>query len=93
MDFGTPVPVTDLPPASKRGGRVSNDEAYATWLSQLQPGSTYELASTEDDQAHPVNRVTQIRKVVKERFPGQFKIDTRPVEPGKRYRIYATVTA
>lgn len=87
MDFGTPVPVSELPPASKRGGRASNAPAYEAWLAQLAPGATYELASTDEDGAHPVNRVSQLRKVAGDGF----KIDTRPVEPGKRYRIFATV--
>lgn len=87
MDFGTPVPVTEMPEAPRKGGRASNAPAMEAWLQQLQPGQTYELASLDEDGGHSVNRVTQLRKVAGEGF----KIETRPIEPGKRYRIFATV--
>lgn len=87
MDFGTPVPVSDLPPAPKKGGRSSNVPAFEAWLAQLAPGQTYELASIDEDGGHPVGRVSQIRKVAGDAF----KIETRAIEVGKRYRIFATV--
>lgn len=86
------MPVTDLPEKSSRGGRQSNTPMYEKWLAQLQPGSTYEMASVDADGAHPVNRVTALRKVAAASFP-EVKIETRSVEAGKRYRIFATVGA
>jgi hypothetical protein len=63
---------------------------YEKWLAQLAPGGTFELASADEDGGHPVNRVTQIRKVALASYPN-VKVETRPIEPGKRYRIFATV--
>lgn len=87
IDFGTPVPVTELPPASSRGGRKSVAPALETWLKQLEPGNTYELGSKDEDGGHPLSRVTQLRKIAGEGF----KVETRPLVAGKRYRIFATV--
>lgn len=86
-DFGAPVAVDVLPPASVKGGRKSATPALEAWLKQLEPGKTYELASKEKDGAHPLSRVTQLRKLAGDAF----KVETRPVVSGKRYRIFATV--
>lgn len=87
LDFGAPVPVTELPEPTNRGGRASTAPAFQKWLSQLTPGSRYELASNDPDGAHPANRVAQIRKVAGEAYV----IETRAVVAGKRYRIFASV--
>lgn len=91
LDFGAPVPVPEnqLPP-SNRGGRQSTRPAFEAWLAQLKPGAWFELASNEPDGAHPAGRVQQIKNIVKE-SGGGFEIATRPVEAGKRYRIFAKV--
>lgn len=86
VDFGTPVAVTELPPASS-GGRKSVAPALEAWLKQLAPGNTYELGSKDADGGHPLSRVSQLRKVAGDGF----KVETRPIVPGKRYRIFATV--
>ena len=88
FDFGEPVPVDSLPPAT-RGGRVSREPAFKAWLEKLQPNQTYELASADEDGGHPVSRVTQLRKIAGEGF----KVDTRALDgqSGKRYRIFVTV--
>lgn len=91
LDFGAPVPVDSLPP-SNRGGRQSTRPAFEAWLAQLKPGAWFELASGEPDGAHPAGRVQQIKKIVTE-TGGGFEIATRPVEAGKRYRIFAKVAS
>lgn len=87
LDFGDPVYVDELPPASAKGGRTSNAPALEAWLAKLEAGKTAELPSKDADGAHPVSRVTQMRKIA----GTAFKVETRPVTPGKRYRIFATV--
>lgn len=104
-DFGDPVAVSpaDLPPATARGGRESNEPAMRTWLGKVQaaaPG-TYELASKDADKAHPTSRGTQLRALVNKPkdapedwtapYP-DVAIETRAVVTGKRYRIFATRT-
>jgi len=89
-DFGVPIPVADMPPKSTRGGRQSNAPMYEKWLAQLVPGQTFELGSVDPDGGHPAGRVTAIRKVALAAYPN-VKIETRPIEAGKRYRIFATV--
>lgn len=87
VDFGDPVYVDELPPGGK-SGRKSVSPALATWLAKIEPGKTAELPSTDPDvPGHPVSRVTQIRKVAGDAFA----IETRTLEPGKRYRIFATI--
>lgn len=92
LDFGAPVPVDELPAASTRGGRQSNAPAYDAWLKQLNKPGTYELASDAPDGAHSTSRVQALRKLVKEGSYNGVEILTRPVEIGKRYRIFAKVT-
>lgn len=87
IDFGEPVYVDELPPASTKGGRTSNGPALQAWLGKIAPGKTAELPSKDEDSAHPVSRVTQLRKLAGEAF----KVETRPIVPGKRYRIFATI--
>ena len=89
-DFGAPVPVTELPPVAARGGRQSNVPALTKWLEAIAPTGTFELASKDADGGHPVSRVTQLRKLAE---PMGIKVDTRAIETGKRYRIYATRAA
>lgn len=91
MSFQPPVPIdpTQIPEATQRGGRTSNEPAIKEWLNQLVPGNTYELLSSDADGGHPVNRVTQIRKIAGEGF----KVETRPIESGKRYRVFVTVAS
>jgi hypothetical protein len=91
LDFGAPVAVDALPPTN-RGGRQSTRPAFEAWLAQLAPGAWYELASGEPDGAHPAGRVQQIKKIVAENG-NAFEVATRPVEAGKRYRIFARVAS
>ena len=86
-DFGEPVYVDALPENTGKGGRKSSAPAMEAWLGKIEPGKTAQLPSTEADGAHPVSRVTQMRKVA----GTNFKIETRSIVPGKRYAIYATV--
>jgi len=86
-DYGDPVYVDELPPASSKGGRTSNVPALEAWLGKIDAGRTAELPSKDEDGGHPVSRVTQVRKVA----GTAWKIETRPVVPGKRYRIFATL--
>lgn len=92
LDFGTPVPVTELPPASPRGGRQSNEPAIKAWLDALPGPGTFELASTDEDGGHPISRKQTMVKLVKASYPN-IRVDSRPIVPGKRYRIFATNTA
>lgn len=86
IDFGDPVYVDELPPSTGKGGRASNAPALEAWLGKIAPGKTAELPSKDADAAHPVSRVTQLRKLA----GTTWKVETRPVVPGKRYRIFAT---
>lgn len=89
VDFGKPVPVKpdDIPAKSARGGRTPTAPALEAWLKQITPGSTFELASADPDGAHGQSRVTQLRKVA----GAAYVVETRPVVPGKRYRIFVTL--
>lgn len=89
IEFGDPVYVDELPPASTRGGRASVTPAYEAWLAKIEPGKTAMLPSKDPDGGHSVSRVTQLRKVA----GTAFKVETRPIEPGKRYQIYVTIAA
>lgn len=88
-DFGAPVPVAELPPKVNGGGRTSLTPVYEKWLAQLTPDTWGELASDSEDGAHPVNRVQALRKVAGDAY----QVETRPVVPGKRYRIFAKVAS
>lgn len=87
IDYGEPVYVDELPPSSGKGGRPAATPALEAWLGKIVPGKTAELPSKDEDGAHPVSRVTQVRKVA----GTAWKIETRPIVPGKRYRIFATL--
>ena len=56
------------------------------WLDSVPEGGTYELQSSDSDHGHPTNRVAQMRELAGTKF----HIDTRTIETGKRYRIFAT---
>ena len=86
-DFGDPVYVDKLPEGTAKAGRKSMAPAITAWLAKIEPGKTAQLPSKDEDGAHPVSRVSQMRKVA----GTAFKIETRAVIPGKRYEIYATV--
>lgn len=45
------------------------------------------MGSSDEDGGHPVNRVTQVRKLAGEKF----KVETSPIESGKRYRVFVTL--
>jgi hypothetical protein len=85
ISFADPVYVDELPPSASRG-RTGAGPALAAWLAKVEAGKTAELPSSDADGAHPTSRVTAIRKVAGD----DFKIDTRPIVAGKRYRIFAT---
>lgn len=81
----------EMPTPSKRGGRASNAPAIVEFLKTVtEPGVTVEMVSGDPDKGHPVNRVTQIRKIVKEDFADSLKVETAPIESGKRYRVFVT---
>jgi len=65
LDLGQPIPVdrTTMPAPGKRGGRASNEPEMLRWLNALEPGTTYQLGGGDEDGAHTVNRITQMRKV------------------------------
>jgi len=86
-DFGDPVYVDAVPEATGKGGRKSITPAMEVWLGKIEPGKTAQLPSKDEDGGHPVSRVSQLRKAA----GTAFKIETRPIIPGKRYAIYATV--
>lgn len=79
-----------MPKPAKRGGRASNVPAIEGFLSSVtEPGVTYEMKSPDPDGGHPVNRVTQVRKIAGEKF----KVETAPIESGKRYRLFITLAS
>ena len=90
LDLGQPIPVdrTTMPAPGKRGGRASNEPEMLRWLNALEPGTTYQLGGGDEDGAHTVNRITQMRKVASK--AGEFTIETSPVESGKRYLVFVT---
>lgn len=85
----TAVPVNreEMPAPGKRGGRTSNIPAIEGFLNSITEPGTYQMRSPDEDGAHPVNRITQIRKVAGDRF----KVETSPLEAGKRYLVFVTL--
>lgn len=84
-----PIADSDLPVAAKKGGRQSNEPAIREFLAAVQPGNWYEMISGDDDKAHPVNRVTQIRKLAGDAF----EVKTSVLETGKRYRVFVRIAS
>ena len=84
-----PIADADLPVAAKKGGRQSNEPAIREFLTSVQPGNWYEMLSADDDKGHPVNRVTQIRKIAGD----QFDVKTSVLETGKRYRVFVRIAS
>jgi hypothetical protein len=76
----------DKPAPGKRGGRASNVPAIENFLSSITEPGTYEMRSPDEDGGHPVNRIAQIRKAAGDNF----KVETSPIESGKRYRVFVT---
>jgi hypothetical protein len=92
MSFtATPIDRETMPAPGKRGGgRQSNLPAIEEFLrSVTEPGVTYQMGSPDADGGHPVNRITQLRKLAGEKY----KIETSPIESGKRYFVFATLNA
>lgn len=84
----TPIDRATMPQPGKRGGRSSNLPAIEQFLASItEPGVTYQMGSPDEDGGHPVNRVTQLRKAAGERF----KVETSPIESGKRYFVFVTL--
>lgn len=83
-----PVDRATMPKPGKRGGRQSNLPAIEAFLQSCdKPGVTYQMGSPDEDGGHPVNRVTQVRKLAGETF----KVETSPIESGKRYLVFVTL--
>jgi hypothetical protein len=78
----------DKPAPGKRGGRASNVPAIEAFLQSINEPGTYEMRSPDEDGGHPVNRIAQIRKAAGEAF----KVETSPIESGKRYRVFVTLS-
>ena len=92
MSFtATPIDRTTMPAPGKRGGgRQSNVPAIEAFLQSVtEPGVTYQMGSPDEDGGHPVNRITQLRKLAGEKF----KVETSPIESGKRYYVFVTLNA
>jgi hypothetical protein len=97
-DWGEPE-VVELAPVVSKAGRPNQDHKVIEWFDKLKPPTgdkktiTYVFKSKDEDEAHPVSKVTKLKKLASnyERLP--IKIETRPVEAGKRYKIYATLGA
>jgi hypothetical protein len=77
----------DKPAPGKRGGRSSNVPAIEAFLASITEPGTYEMRSPDEDGGHPVNRIAQIRKAA----GTVFKVETSPIESGKRYRVFVTL--
>lgn len=84
-----PIADADMPAAAKRGGRQSNEPAIRAFLNTVQPGAWYQMLSEDDDKGHPVNRVTQVRKIITD--TGGFDLKTSAIESGKRYHVFVRV--
>lgn len=82
-----PIKREEMPKPAKRGGRASNVPAIEAFLASITSPGTYEMGSSDEDGGHPVNRVAQVKKVAGEKF----KVETSPIESGKRYRIFVTL--
>lgn len=78
-----------MPVPPKRGGRTSNVPAIETFLDGITTPGTYEMKSGDEDGGHPVNRISQIRKLAE----GRFKVETFPIQSGKRYQVFVTLEA
>jgi hypothetical protein len=95
-DWGDPI-VVELAPSVSKAGRPNQDHKVIEWFDKLNAPTkegekiSYELKSREADEAHPVSRVTKLKKLAANYDRVPIKIETRPVEAGKRYKIYATV--
>ena len=77
-----------MPKPGKKGGRTSNVPAIEAFLASItEPGVTYQMGSPDADGGHPVNRVTQVRKLAGETY----KVETSPIESGKRYMVFVTL--
>ena len=87
----TPIDRATMPTPGKRGGgRQSNVPAMEAFLAAItEPGVTYQMGSPDADGGHPLNRITQIRKLAGERY----KVETSPIESGKRYFVFVTLNA
>lgn len=87
----TAVPVTrdQMPKAPKRGGRTSNVPAIREFLDGLATAAPgiYQMTTEDDDNGHPVNRLAQIRAIVKEDYEG-LTVVSHPIVSGKRYLVY-----
>lgn len=82
-----------MPQPGKRGGRQSNAPAINAFLASItEPGTTYQMGSPDEDGGHPVNRVTQVRKLAVE-DGRNLKVETSPIESGKRYFVFVTLNA
>src|SRR5580765_1977178 len=89
LELGAPIPIDrNTMPASGRRGRSSNAPEMTRWLNQLTPGQTYQMGGGDDDGAHTVQRITQLRKVASQ--AGNYTVETSPIESGKRYLVFVT---
>ena len=93
--FGAPIKIdpTSKPTIRARGGKPTMRPLYVAWLSQLEPGADYEMASTDADGAHPVARLNSLRKTAKEMTTETegFKVEAVYVgSDRKRVRIFAS---
>lgn len=77
-----------MPQPGKRGGRASNVPAIEGFLDSLNAPGTFEMRSPDEDGGHPVNRIAQIRKAAETH---SYKVETAPIQSGKRYRVFITV--
>jgi len=96
LDLGAPVPIKERPVSPPRGGRAPVRPAYEAWLAKLTPGAEFELASKDEDGAHSISRLTSFRTIAKELNAADgatrvYQIDSVPVVPNKRYRIFGSV--
>lgn len=84
-----PVADADMPATARKGGRQSNEPAIREFLGSIPPGTWVQMLSADDDKGHPVNRVTQIRKIITE--SGGFDMRTDAIESGKRYNVFVRI--
>ena len=93
--FGVPIKVdpSSKPAIRARGGKPTMRPQYEAWLTQLETGADYEMASADSDGAHPVARLNALRKVAKEMTTATegFKVEAVYVgNDRKRVRIFAS---